>query len=1077
MTKINVRSVILVSMVVILLCCITAVSATDNNTNTAVEQQHNNTASAIHTSQVSTNDNQKVEQKQLNTVTKSKSKQLKTSTASSYSSITTEFTNAQKTRSSSYTINLKNNTYNITKPITLKTPNNCHKITINGNGAIIDGQNKYNFLDISGRYTINMNNLTIRNCYSSSKGAVITKNNKYNVTLNLSNVTMYNNKVKGLYGEGGSLYLKSATLNVKNSNFYNNYAYAGGVFYLYNTRADIINSNFYNNSAKYYGGAIYSTAYLNILTSRFYLNNAGYRGGAIHTTTDLLDSSGTTLLSNSVFYDNTAINGGVISTSSKKDLTINNCRIYRNNATYGAVVSKTSRSTTIIKNSNIWNNTAKQGGVVYSIALYKTLLNSSQIKNNTADDGSIIYNPNGTIIINKCNLRDNIARNGLIYSTNGNTNITYSNITMKNKQYTTHVVYKNGQGYVLSKGNNWGTKEPNYGLLFKRANSTNKTTTTKTTSAKIDEGCCSNIIQLSNNESVITFRRDSSSSVDFYITNDTITRQQKTDGTYFFHCYVTSNGWMVGNGGTDSAGLTEKTEAITLEMINQNNINKTYLDMLLNIKKDLAKGHVLIKAPNGTFGMVINYNGKTKELQGVLKPGEYIVSPNSPDYYRRGYYMKDTKISNPLNASRYLAATDKYGIYRQADISYYYKTNLYNTTIQVYASNDDGHLVGRKTSYLMGNIYAYNQFISKNQIPKVMNAKYIETINYTKMFKSTIKTENITSYSKQLTLKAYIKDQYGNNVNDGKIVFKINGRTLQSNNKTIYVPVKKGLATLNYKLPSNYSKNTYTLSATFSGTNNITGSKSTNSNIKILAPTLNITQVNASKSSYANITVKLTNNKTVLNINDGFIILKINGKTIFDNKGKTVKVYVKNGVASYRYKIPESYTVKNYKITAVYSNTIYRVEGTSILKITKTPTVASLQGIKANLKDINVKGVILNNNTKSLINGTVKAIFKINGNTLRDESGKNILYNITNGNVNLNITLPQNLKSQNYTLTMVTQENSNYFGTRANTNLELNIIIHSINGTWSSMGDNIADSPNHNSQSDDETLRQRVDCD
>ena len=120
---------------------------------------------------------------------------------------------------------------------------------------------------------------------------------------------------------------------------------------------------------------------------------------------------------------------------------------------------------------------------------------------------------------------------------------------------------------------------------------------------------------------------------------------------------------------------------------------------------------------------------------------------------------------------------------------------------------------------------------------------------------------------------------------------------------------------------------------------------------------------------------------------------------------------------------------------------------------------------------------ILNNNTKSRINGTVKAIFKINGNTLRDESGKNIVYNITNGNVNLNITLPQNLKSHNYTLTMVTQDNSNYFGTRTNTNLELNLIIHSINGTWSSMGDNIADSPNHNSQSDDETLHQRVDCD
>ena len=64
------------------------------------------------------------------------------------------------------------------------------------------------------------------------------------------------------------------------------------------------------------------------------------------------------------------------------------------------------------------------------------------------------------------------------------------------------------------------------------------------------------------------------------------------------------------------------------------------------------------------------------------------------------------------------------------------------------------------------------------------------------------------------TLKATVKDMQDNNINTGKVVFKLNGKTLKDDNgNTITAEVKNGEATIEYMIPSNYSAKDYILTA------------------------------------------------------------------------------------------------------------------------------------------------------------------------------------------------------------------------------------------------------------------------
>ena len=69
-----------------------------------------------------------------------------------------------------------------------------------------------------------------------------------------------------------------------------------------------------------------------------------------------------------------------------------------------------------------------------------------------------------------------------------------------------------------------------------------------------------------------------------------------------------------------------------------------------------------------------------------------------------------------------------------------------------------------------------------------------------------------------ITLKASITDN-NKEINTGKIVFKINGKTVKDENgKVIYAKVVNGQVSVNYRLPESYKAGNYTITATYIGT-------------------------------------------------------------------------------------------------------------------------------------------------------------------------------------------------------------------------------------------------------------------
>ena len=98
----------------------------------------------------------------------------------------------------------------------------------------------------------------------------------------------------------------------------------------------------------------------------------------------------------------------------------------------------------------------------------------------------------------------------------------------------------------------------------------------------VEFGCNSVFVQVSASEGVTSFRRDSTSSANIFIKpvkwhGRVALKQYKTKGSYFFHSIVTSDGWLIGNGGADNPSINKKIENIAGDMVKSNKIKKSSL--------------------------------------------------------------------------------------------------------------------------------------------------------------------------------------------------------------------------------------------------------------------------------------------------------------------------------------------------------------------------------------------------------------------------------------------------------------------------------------------------------------------
>ena len=221
-------------------------------------------------------------------------------------------------------------------------------------------------------------------------------------------------------------------------------------------------------------------------------------------------------------------------------------------------------------------------------------------------------------------------------------------------------------------------------------------------------GCCSIVMQLEGNDTLMSYRRDSNYEADVFIEKVNwhgipAIKQYKTENKYFNHVIITNNGWVIGLGGIDDGIDSERCENITAKMISDDySISEKYLTQIQDIKKPYGRGHVVIKAPNGNYGFAT----PTKMKTGKLNPGEYISIPNDYELSRRGNISLNTK--DRIKAMVNLSQTD------------------------IYVANEDGTFVGENYTDCIDHVILNITIIKAKDIPIAPNYKKIGSINFEK---------------------------------------------------------------------------------------------------------------------------------------------------------------------------------------------------------------------------------------------------------------------------------------------------------------------------------------------------------
>ena len=201
-------------LVLSIIISISAINATDDNTSTNMIKQHDdiftiNTQTnkdTITQQQNNIKSTKKVENKNNKEAKISNSKEnitkttkKATHTVNNYQELYNKIEEI-KTSSDNTTINLNPGNYTITTQITWgSTDQQAKTMTINGNGQTIDGENIKQFIIVENGYTLNLQNIIIKQCFTTALGAGIY--NKGNTSIINSTFTENNETIWG----GGNL--------------------------------------------------------------------------------------------------------------------------------------------------------------------------------------------------------------------------------------------------------------------------------------------------------------------------------------------------------------------------------------------------------------------------------------------------------------------------------------------------------------------------------------------------------------------------------------------------------------------------------------------------------------------------------------------------------------------------------------------------------------------------------------------------------------------------------------------------------------------------------------------------------
>ena len=316
----------------------------------------------------------------------------------------------------------------------------------------------------------------------------------------------------------------------------------------------------------------------------------------------------------------------------------------------------------------------------------------------------------------------------------------------------------------------------------------------------------------------------------------------------------------------------------------------------------------------------------------------------------------------------------------------------------------------------------------------------------------------------KLILNATVTDGNNRMINEGNLIFKINGITVKDNGKLtgssnpLKVKVVNGIAAATINLDLDMKSATKYV-ASYIGTQRYNASVSDEAKIQVSKRNATIevssNQKTIKQGQVLTLTAKVydtTNGKKSTNLtkfDDEFVFFKVNGITLKDSNGEMLKVKVKNGVATVNYTIPlglsgvtdgRSMTIKNHTILAQFYNKNYQdeIRNTSTFQVERSNITLTITDAVVNNKThkLSLKTTI-RDYLGNIVLGPNKCIIKINGITIKNDT-QPMYYYSTNGILNIqNIDIPSLNKYTN--IEVVTQDRLAYKNQR-NTTTVINVL-------------------------------------
>ncbi|AWX31779.1 Ig-like domain-containing protein [Methanosphaera sp. BMS] len=732
---------------------------------------------------------------------------------SSYEELVETVTHLTHENYSSYTINLLPGKYNATESMSLENSNTTN-IIINGNNNTLDGQNTYQFINMTENNNLTLKNITLTNYTARYGGAILSEGN-----LTITDSKFYNNHAD----YGGAIDNEYGIVVIENTILENNTATWAGAIYNNVENMTISNSTLQNNKAEEDGGAIYNRFGILTMNNSVLKNNTAIIGGALYNNNINEEFS---YILNSNFTDNSATNaGGAIFSYGYINITGNN--FTNNHANYRETIELYGYTNGILK-GNTYNSTdMKLNTIKLNIKDYQIFGYGEDIIINYT---IILENPHYYKDFNEGIKDITLYLNGQEIKT-GYENITLSNLQLG--QYSFYITTCNQRSDIIR----FNVEKNNLGMTVEAESvpKDDRTTITISLNNTITDGMIEAFINDDENPVATITEFD----------GRTITIEDVDTSNYNLGENTVTVKY------TGSQIFEDSTATATLTLYKRD-VSMTAGD--INITIDEQTSNLTV-----TFNATVN-DGVVNVLANNRIIGSYIIEEDTTSV---DVIIYDTNIpTSPITIT--VTYTDSQ-VYNDATTTITMTKNKVQTAMTI----DPVTLIAGQTTTITARIntvedtalnvgkvaFKVNGKTLKDANGKVIYAKVVDgiasveytvpanltgqDINITASYSGstrydkatanitatvtkatpTITTNDITAQKGEtITLTATITDN-DNIINKGKVIFKINGKTLKdTNGKVIYANVENNIARVEYTLPDNMKAKEYTITAVFTST-------------------------------------------------------------------------------------------------------------------------------------------------------------------------------------------------------------------------------------------------------------------